>query len=50
MLKDPGSPAPRRRRAHINQVTFTRYRVSYRRTDGRNTPASTCRTGFDSAP
>lgn len=42
--KDPGT-AP----SAINQVTFTRYRVSYRRTDGHNTPGVDVPHAFDSA-
>ena len=43
-MKDPGtSPTT------INSVTFTRYRVTYRRADGRNTPAVDVPAGFDSA-
>lgn len=33
----------------INTVTFTRYRVTYRRADGRNTPAVDVPAPFDSA-
>lgn len=43
-MKDPAtSPTT------INTVTFTRYRVTYRRADGRNTPAVDVPAGFDSA-
>ena len=44
MLKDQGSatgPTP------INSVTFSRYRVVYRRTDGRNTPGVDVPFPFD---
>ena len=49
VLKDPGSdptspvgPSP------LNSVTITRYRVSYRRTDGRNAPGVDVPFPFDS--
>lgn len=38
VLKDPGVPGTPSAPSALNQVTFTRYRVVYRRTDGRNTP------------
>lgn len=38
LLKDPGVPAAPSSPSALNQITFTRYRVVYRRTDGRNTP------------
>jgi hypothetical protein len=38
VLKDPGSPGQAAAPTDLNQVTFTRYRVVYRRSDGRNTP------------
>ena len=37
-LKDPGTPLAPSAPSALNQVTFTRYRVAYRRSDGRNTP------------
>jgi hypothetical protein len=40
-MKDPTVTSP----TAINSVTFNRYRVTYLRADGRNTPASTCRMG-----
>ena len=50
VVKDPGSdptnpvgPSP------LNSVTITRYRVVYRRTDGRNTPGVDVPHPFDSA-
>ena len=39
----PNVPSP------LNAVTISRYRVSYRRTDGRNTPGVDVPFGFDSA-
>ena len=38
ILKDPGVPGAPASPSDLNQVTFTRYRVVYRRSDGRNTP------------
>jgi hypothetical protein len=38
LLKDPGQSGSPAAPSELNQVTFTRYRVTYRRTDGRNTP------------
>lgn len=38
VLKDPGVPGTPSAPSALNQVTFTRYRVAYRRSDGRNTP------------
>ena len=35
-LKDPGSPGVTSTPSALNAVTFTHYRVAYRRTDGRN--------------
>lgn len=49
ILKDPGSPTVPSSPSALNQVTFTRYRVTYRRTDGRNTPGVDVPYDFDSA-
>ncbi len=49
ILKDPGVPTASASPSAINQVTFTRYRVTYRRTDGRNTPGVDVPYDFDSA-
>jgi hypothetical protein len=38
VLKDPGVPGADASPSALNSVTFTRYRVVYRRADGRNTP------------
>lgn len=38
LLKDPGTSGFPASPTALNQVTFTRYRVTYRRSDGRNTP------------
>lgn len=48
LLRDPGTLSPTTP-AEVNGVTFTRYRVSYVRTDGRNTPGVDVPYGFDSA-
>jgi hypothetical protein len=46
ILKDPvGAAGP----STLNQVTINRYRVEYRRTDGRNTPGVDVPFPFDSA-
>lgn len=48
IMKDPGTPvvaAP----TQLNFVTFNRYRVSYQRTDGRNTSGVDVPYPFDSA-
>jgi hypothetical protein len=49
ILKDPGQPGAPATPSTINQVTVTRYRVVYRRTDGRNTPGVDVPFPFDSA-
>ena len=50
VLKDPGSdPANPASPTPLNSVTITRYRVVYRRTDGRNTPGVDVPYPFDSA-
>jgi len=49
IMKDPGVPGAASSPSDINQITFTRYRVSYRRTDGRNTPGVDVPFDFDSA-
>lgn len=49
VLKDPGDPASPTEPSSLNQVTITRYRVVYRRTDGRNTPGIDVPYPFDSA-
>ena len=38
ILKDPGQAGSVAAPTPLNQITFTRYTVNYRRTDGRNTP------------
>jgi len=50
ILKDPGAnPASPAAPTPLNSVTITRYRVVYRRTDGRNTPGVDVPYPFDSA-
>ena len=49
ILKDQGQPGLAAAPSPINQVTITRYRVVYRRTDGRNTPGVDVPHPFDSA-
>lgn len=49
VLKDPGQPGLPSTASPLNQVTFTRYRVTYRRADGRNTPGVDVPFGFDGA-
>ena len=50
ILKDPGSdPATPAAPSALNSVTISRYRVVYRRTDGRNTPGVDVPFPFDSA-
>ena len=44
-MKDPATTAP----SSANSVTFTRYRVTYARSDGRNTPGVDVPASFDSA-
>lgn len=48
ILKDPGSPSAPAAPTALNQVTITRYRVIYRRADGRNTPGVDVPFPFDS--
>lgn len=49
ILKDPGQAGTTVVPSAINQVTVTRYRVVYRRTDGRNAPGIDVPFPFDSA-
>jgi hypothetical protein len=48
-LKDPGSLANPTAPSQINAITLTRYHVSFRRADGRNTPGVDVPYGFDGA-
>jgi hypothetical protein len=47
VLKDQGQPGISSTASPLNQVTFSRYRVTYRRADGRNTPGVDVPFGFD---
>jgi hypothetical protein len=47
-LKDPGSSGVTNIPVDLNVVTFTHYRVAYRRTDGRNTQGVDIPYAFDS--
>jgi hypothetical protein len=49
VLKDPGQPGLPASPSDLNQVTFTRYRVSYRRSDGRSQQGVDVPYAFDSA-
>ena len=48
-LRDPGVPGVTATPTPLNEVTFNRYRVTYRRADGRNTPGVDVPHPFDSA-
>ena len=48
MLRDPGVPGVPASPSPLNEVTFTRYRVTYSRADGRNTPGVDVPHPFDS--
>lgn len=48
-LRDPGIPGVPATPSPMNEVTFTRYRVTYQRADGRNTPGVDVPYPFDSA-
>ena len=47
-LKDPGVPGIANAPSALNDVTFTRYHVVYRRSDGRNVPGVDVPYPFDS--
>jgi hypothetical protein len=49
IAKDPGVQGIGSNPSLLNQVTINRYRVEYRRTDGRNTPGVDVPFPFDSA-
>jgi len=49
LLKDPGQPGLASTPSAINQITMTRYRVTYQRSDGRNTPGVDVPYPFDGA-
>lgn len=48
-LRNPGTPANPVSPSTLNEITITRYRVQYRRSDGRNTPGVDVPYGFDGA-
>ena len=48
-MRNPGTPANPASPSTLNEVTITRYRVTYRRSDGRNTPGVDVPWGFDGA-
>ena len=48
-LRDLGNPAAPSSPSQLNAVTISRYRVEYRRSDGRNTPGVDVPYGFDGA-
>ena len=48
-LKDLGAPGGPAGPSQTNAVTLTRYRVDYRRADGRNVPGVDVPYGFDGA-
>lgn len=49
VLRDLGGAANPSAPSSLNQITISRYRVSYRRADGRNTPGVDVPYAFDSA-
>jgi hypothetical protein len=46
-LKNPGSASAPTLPSALNEITITRYRVNFRRADGRNTPGVDVPYGFD---
>ena len=48
-LRDPGIAGVNASPSTLNEVTFTRYRVSFSRADGRNTPGTDVPHPFDSS-
>jgi hypothetical protein len=48
VLKDPGAPGVANTPSELNTITVTRYRVVYKRTDGRNTQGVDVPYAFDS--
>lgn len=49
IVRDPLNPVTAPSATPLNAVTITRYRVTYRRSDGRNTPGVDVPFGFDGA-
>ena len=48
-LRDPGQPGLPATPSAVNAITITQYHVTYRRSDGRNTPGVDVPYGFDGA-
>jgi len=48
-LRNPGPPNNPSAPSELNEITISRYRVVYRRSDGRNTPGVDVPYGFDGA-
>jgi len=48
-MRNPGTPSNPTSPSTLNEVTITRYRVTYRRSDGRNTQGVDVPYGFDGA-
>ena len=48
-MRNPGPSTNPNSPSTLNEITITRYRVSYRRSDGRNTPGVDVPYGFDGA-
>jgi hypothetical protein len=48
-LKNPGSAGSPVTPTTLNEITLTRYRVTFQRADGRNTPGTEVPYGFDGA-
>jgi hypothetical protein len=48
-LRNPGTPSNPTSPSELNAITISRYRVAYRRSDGRNTPGVDVPYGFDGA-
>ena len=48
-LRNPGRPGSPNGPSTLNEITILRYRVQYRRSDGRNTPGVDVPYGFDGA-
>jgi hypothetical protein len=46
-LRDPGTPSTPTAPSTLNEITITRYRVVFRRADGRNTPGVDVPYSFD---
>jgi hypothetical protein len=49
VMRDPGLPSAPSTPSALNQITISRYRVTFRRSDGRNTPGVDVPFPFDGA-